>query len=227
MLRKRFTLIGWIICLAPVWLISQNYNRGSLWAKDIEAFKNHDLIDFPGEGRILFLGSSSMRGWRNLEEDFPRHKVLNRAFGGSHLSDLIYYFSEIVLPYKPCQIFVYEGDNDIAGGMTPQQYLQDVITFVRMVEIMLPGTPVEFISTKPSPAREKWADKYKEANRLVRDFAMEKPNVRFIDVEQLMLNEFGEIIPEYFQNDRLHLNRKGYSLWAEIVRPYLSDKAIK
>lgn len=200
-----------------------DYSRSSLWKDEIAEFKESDLKNPPGEGRILFIGSSSFRGWRSLTDDFPEHKVFNRAFGGSHLSDLIYYFEDIVRPYKPCQIIVYEGDNDIASGMTPEEYLRDVITFNRMVEIFLPGTELAFVSIKPSPAREEWFIEYRKANSLIREFCMTKPHLKFIDVSQLMVDKDQEIKEEYFLEDMLHMNPSGYQLWKMIIKPYLSQ----
>nr|WP_010664911.1 PAF-AH subunit gamma [Marinilabilia salmonicolor] len=139
------------------------------------------------------------------------------------MSDLIYYFEDIVRPYNPCQIVVYEGDNDIASGMSPEAYLQDVITFTRMVEIFLPGTELAFVSTKPSPAREEWTDEYQEANTLVREFCMSKPHLKYIDVSQLMVDKNQNIKKELFLGDMLHMKPSGYQLWKAVVRPYLSE----
>ncbi|MDN5290642.1 MAG: hypothetical protein PWQ06_881 [Anaerophaga sp.] len=214
-------IISVFFCLTS--FAQQNYSRASLWDDDIAKFKQNDLNSPPEEGGILFIGSSSFRAWRSLNDDFPKYNVLNRAFGGSHMADLIYYFDDIVVPYNPCQIIVYEGDNDIASGMSPEAYLQDVITFTRLVEIFLPGTELAFVSTKPSPAREKWSDEYQKANSLVRDFCMSKPHLRFIDVSQLMIDKNGTIKDDIFLGDKIHLNPSGYRLWETLVRPYLSD----
>ncbi|MGQ1890155.1 GDSL-type esterase/lipase family protein [Thermophagus sp. OGC60D27] len=200
------------------------YSRASLWEDEIAEFKQRDLENPPKEGSILFIGSSSFRGWRSLKDDFSEYKVINRSFGGSHLSDLIYYFDDLILPYKPCQIIVYEGDNDVASGMTPKEYLQDVVTFSRMVEVFLPESELAFVSIKPSPAREKWIEEYQEANNLVREFCISKPNMKFIDVSQLMIDREGKIKEEYFMSDMLHMKTLGYQLWKKVILPYLSEK---
>lgn len=197
------------------------YERDTLWRQDIERFKEWDEENPPEKGGILFIGSSSFRAWDSLEDDFSDYNILNRAFGGSHLIDLIWYFEDIVLPSRPCQIIVYEGDNDIAAGKSPDAYLEDVITFVRLVELHLPGTIIDFVSTKPSPARKEWSDDYRQANQLVRAFSMKQPNVRYIDVEQLMYDQGGNIIEEIFIQDRLHMNEKGYDIWEKVIGPYL------
>ncbi|MFW5753603.1 MAG: GDSL-type esterase/lipase family protein [Marinilabiliaceae bacterium] len=216
-------IVLFVFSVFTVTVFSQSaYERDTLWQQDIDRFKEMDEKTPPEKGGILFIGSSSFRAWDSLEEDFNGYNVLNRAFGGSHLIDIIWYFEDIVLPYEPCQIILYEGDNDIAAGKSPEAYLEDVITFVRLVEMNLQDTKIDIVSTKPSPAREEWSENYRRANSLVRDFCMKRPHLRFIDVEQLMYDEDGEIIEEIFIEDRIHMNEKGYEIWEAVIRPYLS-----
>lgn len=193
----------------------------------IEAFKAEDVQKGIGQGGILFVGSSSFTRWYHLQESFPTHTVINRGFGGSQLFDILYFFEQVVMPYRPCQIFLYEGDNDIASGMSPEEYLEDVITFVRLVEVKLPGTKISILSTKPSPARVQWQANYWKANQLVRNFTETKPHVQYIDVAQILYDQKGTLRPELFVEDRIHLNRKGYDIWESIITPYLDDRALK
>src|SRR4030095_13498966 len=59
------------------------------WEKDIAAFETADRGQPPKKGAILFIGSSSIRLWKTLAEDFPQHRVLNRGFGGSEIADSV------------------------------------------------------------------------------------------------------------------------------------------
>ena len=91
------------------------------YEKDIRAFEAADKTNPPPQDAILFVGSSSIRLWTNLAAAFPGHKVLNRGFGGSHLSDSVTFVDRIVTPYKPKLVLLYAGDNDIASGKSPEQ----------------------------------------------------------------------------------------------------------
>ena len=82
---------------------------------EINAFKESDKNEPPQPGSYLFIGSSSIKIWKTIKDDFAGYPVLNRGFGGSHFSDAIYYFNDIVKPYEPSKIIIYEGDNDIAS----------------------------------------------------------------------------------------------------------------
>jgi hypothetical protein len=70
---------------------------------------------------IVFYGSSSIRLWKSLQQDFTGYAVLNCGFGGSRLTDCVRYANRIVLPRKPSAIVIYAGDNDLAGGAPPEK----------------------------------------------------------------------------------------------------------
>jgi lysophospholipase L1-like esterase len=126
------------------------------WEKDIRAFEAADKTNPPPQGAVLFIGSSSIQFWTNLGRAFPGHKVLNRGFSGSQLSDSVAFVHRIVTPYKPKLVLLYAGDNDIASGKSPQRVLGDFKAFVGRIHAALPETRIAYIAIKPCPAREKY-----------------------------------------------------------------------
>jgi lysophospholipase L1-like esterase len=192
-----------------------------LFENEIKAFEAADKINSPPTNAILFLGSSTIRKWTTLARDFPGRKVLNRGFGGSRISDSVYYFDRIVLPYKPKMIVFYAGSNDIQGGKTPETVVEDWKAFMRKVESALPETKVAFISINASPSRWKDVEKVRQANREIAKFMAQNDKRAFIDTFQAMLDISGIPRPELYVQDRLHLNAKGYAIWIPIIAPYL------
>src|SRR4051812_33442869 len=77
------------------------------WEKEIAAFEARDREQPPEKGGIVFGGSSSIRMWKTLAEDFPKHRVLNRGFGGSEIEDSVHFADRIVIPYSPRMIVLY------------------------------------------------------------------------------------------------------------------------
>lgn len=189
--------------------------------KEIAAFEAMDKTNPPPTNAILFIGSSSIRKWTTLSHDFPGHTIINRGFGGSFVSDSVYYFDRIVLPYKPRMIVFYAGSNDINAGKTPEAVTDDWKAFVHKVESVLPDTKVAFISINASPSRWKDLDKVKEANRLIADFMAKSDKRIFIDTFSAMLDDQGLPRPELYVKDRLHLNAKGYAIWIPLIAPHL------
>jgi lysophospholipase L1-like esterase len=191
------------------------------WERDIQAFETADQTNPPPRSAILFVGSSSIRLWKSLAADFSGLQVINRGFGGSQMSDCVRYADRLVLPYRPRQVVVYAGDNDLAAGKSPQQVLDDFRAFVARVRGALPETRISYIAIKPSPARAKLMESMRQTNRLIAQYAQAQPGVQFIDVFTPMLGEDGQPRPELFAPDKLHLNEKGYDLWTATVRPYV------
>lgn len=189
----------------------------------IAAFEAADQENPPPAGGVLFIGSSSIRGWRSVADDFPEYKVINRGFGGSAIADSIAFADRIVLPYKPSTIVLYAGENDLKGGLTPKEVAEDFKTFVALVHRELPETRIAFVSMKPSPSRANLIEEMREGNKLIHDFTVKTEHVDYIDVFNPMLNTEGKARDELFVGDKLHLNADGYSLWKAIIGPYLNS----
>jgi len=125
------------------------------WAPTFAAFSSSDKANMPAPGGVLFVGSSSIRLWDNLEKQFSSVPVvIKRGFGGSRMEDCAAYLSRLVTPYKPRLVLVYAGENDLAEGRSPEQVLRSFGTFVKGVRAQLPRTRIAYISIKPSLARQ-------------------------------------------------------------------------
>jgi lysophospholipase L1-like esterase len=214
------TLVLLVFVFAPTTIAQQSTENK--WEPEIQQFEKSDKEDPPPKGAVLFVGSSSIRMWKDLAQDFPGIKVINRGFGGSEIADSTFFVDRIVTPYLPEMIVFYAGDNDLSNGKTPQQVLDDYKAFVSRVRNKLPTTEIAFISIKPSPARVSIIDQMRHANALIRTYSSHDKNLVFIDVFAPMLGKDGKPRPELFGPDKLHMNREGYDLWKSVVAPYFS-----
>jgi lysophospholipase L1-like esterase len=197
--------------------------KPEVWAEAIEKFEKEDRSMPPPKGGILFLGSSSIRGW-DLKKSFPNMPVVNRGFGGSQICDSTHYADRLVTIHQPRLVVFYAGDNDIASGKSPEQVRDDFREFVEKVRKPQPELPIIFISIKPSIARWKLAEEMKEANRLIKANAEELGNIKYLDVWPAMLDESGQPRKEILVEDGLHMNAAGYDVWAKLLRPLLEEK---
>ena len=193
------------------------------WTVDMARFQAEDAANPPPAHPYVFTGSSSVRMWRTLADDFPGKPILNRGFGGSQVRDAVHYADEVAIRYQPRKILVYSGDNDINAGRSPEQVLADFRAFVARIRRDLPGTPIAFLAIKPSPSRIEQLPRQQRANALMKAEAARTPNVEFIDVATPMLGANGQPRAELFIEDRLHMNAAGYALWREVVAPYLDE----
>lgn len=201
---------------------SQQHNP-PFW-NEIQAYKQQDKLNPPSADAILFVGSSSIRLWKNLDQSFPERTVMNRGFGGSTLVDLQRYLSDIVLPYQPKQVVIYSGENDIATGKVgAQEVLERFSQVFEGIRKELPHTHITFISMKPSPSRSRYLAITAEANRLIEKFLQEKARTSYVDVYTPMLDKQGKPREALFVKDMLHMNEQGYQLWTQALEPFLIE----
>ena len=206
---------------------SQTGNDPKKWEADIKKFEEQDKIAPPAKHGILFVGSSSIRLW-NLEKSFPGKGYINRGFGGSQLEDSTYYADRIVFPYEPKTIFLYAGDNDISSGKKANQVFADFQMFVKTVHNRLPNTRIIYISIKTSQQRWNKHDEQRKVNSLIQSYCHQFPFLGFIDSDTPLLGKDQKPNPAYFQNDGLHINDKGYEIWAKLVSPeFVKDTSIE
>jgi len=191
---------------------------------DIEQFEEYDLMSFPPAGCILFIGSSSVRLWRDVQHDFPDLTCINRGFGGSTTSDAVYYFDRIVKPYDPSKIVLFTGSNDLNKGMKPDAVVEDYKKFLDLVKAELPNSEILVLSVKISVSTKKLQKELEKTNALLKKLVVNYPRSKFVDVIPMMTDKTGAPLPAVFCGDSTHLNAEGYRKLADVVRPYLYDK---
>lgn len=190
---------------------------------DIQKFKKQDSLRFPKKKMILFIGSSSFTRWNDVQEYFPGHHILNRGFGGSTLPDLIRYADDIIFPYRPKEIVIYCGENDVASSdtITAETVTNRFITLFDIIRNRYPKIPIVYIAMKPSPSREKFFPAMQAANSNIQNFLSTKKKTAFINIYPLMLGADGKPRKELFVQDMLHMNKDGYKIWQQALEPYL------
>jgi lysophospholipase L1-like esterase len=215
----RFPLSLVLVLLTASSLCAQQ--KTNAFEKEILAFEARDKTNPPPKHAVLFTGSSSIRMWKTLIQDFPQYRVLNRGFGGSQISDCIYFTDRIVLPYEPDVIVFYAGGNDINAKKSPEAVFNNFKEFVSKVRAKLPATKIAYISIAGNPSRWAQVEKVREANRLVREYTATQSGLSFIDVFPAMMGDDGRPKPDIFLADNLHMNEKGYAIWKRVVGEHL------
>ncbi len=194
------------------------------WASVIAEFEAADRASPPPEGAVVFVGSSSIRFWDTLAEDFPSIDTINRGFGGSGMRDLLHYADRIVTPYQPSHVVIYTGENDLARGSDADEVYANYQAVVDAIQAELPDVPITFVAMKPSPSRAHLLDEKRRGNAMIEAFSSTDDQLDYIDVFEPMLDDQGQPRSELFVDDMLHLNADGYRLWREIIRPYVIEE---
>jgi lysophospholipase L1-like esterase len=192
---------------------------------DIQTIKSYDKMYAPPANAILFVGSSSIRKWDDLERTFARYVAINRGIGGAFTNDITFYANDVIFPYNPRQIVLYVGENDFTDQtVTPDSVFNRTKQLLIVIRAKLPDIPIIYISIKPSPSRIKNIKRVAAANALIKQYISKEHNMVFIDVFHLMLNRKGAPKSEIFLSDSLHMNHEGYKIWTKAITPYLLKK---
>jgi lysophospholipase L1-like esterase len=191
------------------------------WAGEIGAYVQQDRLRMPPSDGVVFVGSSSIRGWSTLRQDFPEVNAINRGFGGSGAADAVYYFDQIVRPYRPRTIVYYSGENDIGSGRPPSEVVEAFAAFCEQAHAALPDSRIIFLAMKPSQLRWALWPTIAETNALVAEYCGRDPRRSYVDTATPLLNADGSVRAELFFDDGLHLNPEGYRLWVQALGPVL------
>lgn len=218
---KRIALFTCTLLLVVTAAVAQS-GTPPFW-DEIQAFKKEDSVKMPPKNAILFVGSSSFRKWTDVQDYFPGYTIINRGFGGSILPDVIRYENDIIFPYKPKQVLIYCGDNDLASSDTvsAQTVYKRFVTLFTDIRKHLPNASIGFVSIKPSPSRAQLMPKMAAANALIKKFLSTKKNTAYIDVYHKMLQPDGKPIGRLFLEDSLHMTPAGYKIWQQQIKPVL------
>jgi lysophospholipase L1-like esterase len=196
-----------------------------IWEAEIkkieEIHQGMDQVD------LLFIGSSSIVYWESLREDFKTYSIVKAGFGGSRIQDAIDAFTRLVLPHHPRLVILFSGTNDINGDAdsAPAEYVcEKVKEFHTLLKKELPHTKFFYISLTPAPSRFHVVNDVVKANRLIKRLAKDQ-GFTFVDLQTEFLDE-GKPKPEYFIEDMLHMNAKGYEKWVSVMKPMV-DHAMR
>ena len=197
------------------------------WEKEIQEIEAR-YGEYKPTGRIIFLGSSSIKLWETLEEDMAPFDVLNHGFGGSKILDAGVYLNRLVYPFKPRALVIFSGTNDINGikgnSKSGEQVFFSTVNMIETYHEFYPEIPIFYISITPTPLRWKvWRDA-DATNKLMAKYVERNPYITLIDTTEEFLNTNGKPKETLFQRDKLHLNEKGYALWTSLIKPVLEEK---
>jgi len=191
------------------------------WRDDVTA-----LAAAPPGARhpVVFVGSSSIRGWRTLANDMADLPVRNHGFGGSRLFDTTYWLEELVVRHDPSVVVVFAGTNDIAGANPrPTEWVADRFDeLVVRLRALGCAAPLVYIAITPTPGRAEHLALVHAANAAIAARCARDPRLHFVDTAAGMLSPDGQPDPQWFGPDRMHLNEAGYRHWTQLLRPVVA-----
>jgi lysophospholipase L1-like esterase len=192
------------------------------WEEELAAYEARDRESPPPEGGICLLGSSNIRMWTTLADDFPGLNVVNRGVGACLLGELAEFGPRLVAAAKPRVVVVSAGTNDVAAGRTAEQIRDDFLRLAASLRQDLPETTVAFLAIAPSLRRWDQLDRQTAANDAIRA-AVEAggSGLAYIDASAAFLGPDGRPAAECFLDDHQHPSTIGNARRAALMRPAL------
>lgn len=192
--------------------------EGSGYAETVATFGERG---FSAPGQLVVAGSSSVRRWERGFSDLARWGVVQRGFGGAHLTDIAGFAPELILAHAPAGALVFAGTNDVAAGHEPSAVVERYRCLAQQLHDARPGAPLLFIGITPTPARWEGWSRAEEVNQAVAGWAAQHPSLVYVDIPSAFLETGSPPDASLFVSDGLHLSESGYALWTATLLPEL------
>ena len=228
----RFLALAVFLFLFPgQWTLGQAAPHEDIlqWEAEIARFDSLNLLEDVHAGTLLVTGSSSVRLWDSIQSDLAPYRVIQRGYGVAKLTDFNYYSERIIKPgpYKAIVIFVANDISGVESDKSPREVRELFRELVKTLRRRNPGTPIFWVETTPTPSRWQVSPQARQANELIARYCNKNADLHFIATHDRYLNPLGIPDSAFFRQDMLHLNRKGYRQWSDIIKSSLMEAGIE
>lgn len=217
---KQFVLLCTLVAVkaavaqTPAWDSSFRPNN---YALKVEQFRS-----YPNSTKdIIFLGNS-ITEYTQWNELLGRSDVRNRGISGDITFGVLQRLDEVT-EGKPAKVFILIGVNDISRNIPDSIVLRNYATMIQRIKKESPATKIYFHTLLPVndefTQHKRHYDKGDHilyVNEELKKLAA-KEKITLIDLYPHFLNTDKKLDKNY-TIDGLHLNAKGYQLWADILK---------
>lgn len=170
-------------------------------------------------GDIVFVGNSLTEGFP-VSEMFPGLPVKNRGISSNRTSHVLGRIRRIA-EAKPAKIFIEIGTNDIQAGVLIDSIIKNYQGIIRYIKSTSPNTGIYALSVFPVSMQYGWAnDTIRSFNTTLQGLC-DYEGINYLDIFSGLENH--GLLDSAYTADGIHLNRKGYNVWIERVRPFLGN----
>jgi lysophospholipase L1-like esterase len=187
------------------------------YAKRIALFEQEPVVT----GKVLFLGNSITEGgkWTKLLND---PTIINRGISGDITYGVLKRLPDII-NRKPSKLFLLIGINDIAKDIPDEVIADNIRKIIQRIKAASPDTKIFLQSILPLnpgvpgfPQHYDKEDHVFRTNQLLREVARQA-DVNFLNLFPIFADREQRLQRE-FTYDGLHLNEKGYEVWAKFLK---------
>ena len=180
--------------------------------KEITVLQRRSVQKQQHQNLVVFYGSSTIRLWDYLQQDFPCYNTLNLGFGGAFIHSLSTHFETLFYGLQPKVIVLYLGGNDLSLGLSARDIIDKIQTFIEMIHRKFPETIIFNISIKPSFERQDLLKVIQQINHGILELSMQLPYLHQVKLYEALLDQNQHIRRDVLLQDGLHLNKLGYQI---------------
>ncbi len=192
-----------------------------------EYHQQMNAIARKGDIDLLFVGDSITMGWRGdgrrvWDERFAPLKAANFGLGGDKTEHVLWRLQNGNLDgITPKVVVMLIGTNNV-GRVTSEELAEGITANVREITKRLPATKVILMGLLPRGETPDHPHRLQviEVNGLIAKLHDDK-QVFYSDVGQKMMRADGSISTDAMP-DLLHLNDRGYQIWADGIKDLLA-----
>lgn len=188
-------------------------------------------IKYVTDQNIVFFGDSITEGYK-VEEFFPDTFVVNSGVGGNKTTHLLERIESAVYVYNPSKVFILIGINDLNGGVSEEEILNNIQKIINGIRINRKYAEIYVESIYPINTdmlnkvnfgfrKEITNEKIKEVNKKIESICKEN-NINYIDVYDSLLDGNGNL-KEAYTKEGLHLTDLGYFKVTKVLEKYISE----
>lgn len=173
-------------------------------------------ILFVGDSYFDFLSNHFDNDGKNLFEHYTKGmNAANIGIGGYRFRNWIPLVETLIAPRNPQKIVVNLGFNDLHIGLSADDTLKDAKEFVFKVLEKLPNARIYLLNVSHFPAFVRLRKKEDEYNRKLEEWVKTDRRLSLIDGASAFPPV--EELKPYSEDDLVHPNNLGYSLWMPFI----------
>ena len=206
------TIMGGLLALAACGRADEAAEEP--WDYDAHVAQRTAEIEAAGveTGGVLFVGDSITYGAGDWSRWFPGVQTSNQGIGGDRTAALLSRMGTITRG-TPARTFLMIGTNDLSGGLAPDEAADGAIAVAEGIAAGIPGTDLYVQAVLPRDAG--MAEAVEAVNARL-EAAAGEAGYTYLDLHPAFAAPDGTLRAELTE-DELHLNERGYALWAELI----------
>ena len=179
------------------------------------------------KGGVLIMGSSTMDYWSDWQTDIGNRLGYNVGIGGTIVEDWLYAYDKLVKPFNPSTILIYLGGNNINNMGHTGKYTESLMeNLLNKMHADFPDAEIYYIYSMAVPSCYKGGKFNYEYGQFIEEMKKLVADTDWLNGIDTFtsLTKDGEARKDLYRDDGIHLNEKGYDIFAQIINDAVFNK---